>query len=123
MRPIRHGFSRLRNTNDTRYREEDATGEDLRPGLEGRLGSDLDFPSIPSILGMACPLRLQVPRAVYHLTAHGTVRQAIYLDNAERHAFLRLLGREVQQQHWHCYAYCLMRILLSSNIAPQWLSA
>lgn len=57
---------------------------------------------------MARPLRLQFPGAVYHLTAHGNARQAIYLDDADRHAFLRLLSREVQQHRWRCYAYCLM---------------
>jgi len=57
---------------------------------------------------MARPLRLQFPGAVYHLTARGNARQDIYLDDTDRHAFLRLLGREVQQQRWYCYAYCLM---------------
>jgi putative transposase len=57
---------------------------------------------------MARPLRLQFPGAVYHLTARGNARQDIYLDDTDRHAFLRLLDRAVQQQGWHCYAYCLM---------------
>lgn len=57
---------------------------------------------------MARPLRLQFPGAVYHLTARGNARQDIYLDDTDRYAFLCLLGREVQQQRWHCYAYCLM---------------
>ena len=57
---------------------------------------------------MARPLRLQFPGALYHLTARGNACQDIYLDATDRHTFLRLLGREVQQHRWHCYAYCLM---------------
>lgn len=44
-----------------------------------------------------------------HLTVRGNARQNIYLDDTDRHAFLRLLGHEVLQQRWQCYAYCLMR--------------
>lgn len=57
---------------------------------------------------MARPLRLEFPGAVYHLTARGNARQAIYEDDADRRRFLRLLGCEVEQQGWLCYAYCLM---------------
>lgn len=57
---------------------------------------------------MARPLRLEFPGAVYHLTARGNARQDIYLDDSDRQRFLGLLGREVQQQVWKCYAYCLM---------------
>jgi len=57
---------------------------------------------------MARPLRLQFPGAVYHLTARGNERQAIFLDDTDRRRFLSLLGREVHQQGWFCHAYCLM---------------
>ena len=57
---------------------------------------------------MARPLRLQFPRAVYHLTARGNARQDIYLDDMDRLAFVRRLGHEVQQQRGACYACCLM---------------
>ena len=57
---------------------------------------------------MARPLRIEFPGAVYHLTARGNARQDIYLDDTDRCTFLDLLQREVQQQHWRCYAYCLM---------------
>jgi putative transposase len=56
---------------------------------------------------MARPLRIQFPGTVYHLTARGKVRQDVLLDDTDRHVFLALLGRVVQQQ-WTCYAYCLM---------------
>ena len=57
---------------------------------------------------MARPLRLEFPGAVYHLTARGNARQDIYLDDSDRRRFLDLLGREIKQQGWKCYAYCLM---------------
>lgn len=46
--------------------------------------------------------------AVYHITARGNARQPIYSDDRDKHRFLDLLGREVHQQAWECYAYCLM---------------
>ena len=57
---------------------------------------------------MARPLRLEFPGALYHLTARGNARQSIFLDDTDRQQFLRLLGREIQQQQWRCYVYCLM---------------
>ncbi len=57
---------------------------------------------------MARQLRLAYAGALYHVTARGNGRQAIYLDDADRTRFLELLGDEVAQQHWRCYAYCLM---------------
>ncbi len=57
---------------------------------------------------MARPLRLEFPSALYHLTARGNARHDIFLDSIDRQAFLDALGREVDQQSWRCYAYCLM---------------
>lgn len=57
---------------------------------------------------MARPLRLEFPGALYHVTARGNARQKIFLDEEDRHRFLDLLGKEVTQQGWFCYAYCLM---------------
>jgi REP element-mobilizing transposase RayT len=57
---------------------------------------------------MARPLRLEYPGAVYHVTARGNAKQAIYLDDEDRARFLGLLAREVGQQGWRCTAYCLM---------------
>lgn len=57
---------------------------------------------------MARPLRLEFPGAVYHLTARGNAQQAVFLDAVDREHFLALFGREIDQQRWHCYAYCLM---------------
>ncbi|XSG85262.1 MAG: REP-associated tyrosine transposase [Methylohalobius sp. ZOD2] len=57
---------------------------------------------------MARPLRIEFPGAVYHITARGNARQDIFLEDSDRRRFLELLGREVEQQRWRCYAYCLM---------------
>ena len=57
---------------------------------------------------MARPLRLTYPGAVYHVTARGNARQAIYRDDADRQAFLSVLADVVMRYHWRCHAYCLM---------------
>ena len=57
---------------------------------------------------MARPLRLEFPGALYHVTSRGNARQKIYLDEEDRRLYLDLLGKEVTQQGWRCYAYCLM---------------
>lgn len=57
---------------------------------------------------MARPLRLEFAGALYHLTARGNVRADIFADNEDRRVFLELLGKEISQQRWRCYAYCLM---------------
>lgn len=57
---------------------------------------------------MTRPLRLEFSGTLYHVTARGNARQKIFLDDGDRHGFLDLLGKEVQQQGWLCYAYCLM---------------
>lgn len=57
---------------------------------------------------MARPLRLEFAGALYHLTARGNARADIFADDEDRGLFLELLGKEISQQGWRCYAYCLM---------------
>lgn len=57
---------------------------------------------------MARPLRLEFAGALYHLTARGDRQEPIFLDDGDRRGFLDLLGKEISQQGWICYAYCLM---------------
>ena len=57
---------------------------------------------------MARSLRLEFVGALYHLTGRGNARQKIFLDEEDRHRFLEFLGKEVEQQGWLLYAYCLM---------------
>jgi hypothetical protein len=47
---------------------------------------------------MARPLRLEFPGALYHVTARGNAREAIYRDAMDRELFLVLLEREIKQQ-------------------------
>jgi REP element-mobilizing transposase RayT len=51
---------------------------------------------------------LEFPGAVYHVTSRGDRREPIFFEDEDREAFLSLLGREVSQQGWRLYAYCLM---------------
>lgn len=57
---------------------------------------------------MARPLRLEFPGALYHLTARGNGRNAIFADDEDREVFLACLGEVVARYGWLCYAYCLM---------------
>ncbi len=57
---------------------------------------------------MARPLRLEFPGAVYHITARGNARQPIVADDPDRQHYVDTLAREVAQQSWRCYVWCLM---------------
>jgi len=57
---------------------------------------------------MARPLRLEFSGAVYHVTARGNARETIFADDRDRQHFVDLFAQEVEQQHWRCYAWCLM---------------
>ena len=57
---------------------------------------------------MARPLRIQFEGAIYHITSRGNARQEIFLDDADRRAFLEALAEAVDRFGWICHAYCLM---------------
>ena len=57
---------------------------------------------------MARPLRLEFSGACYHVTARGNRREAIFRDDSDRLRFIDLLAKEVGQQGWILYAFCLM---------------
>lgn len=57
---------------------------------------------------MAGPLRLELAGGLYHITARGDGREAIYLDDADRIDWLALLGEVCTRFQWRCLAYCLM---------------
>jgi len=57
---------------------------------------------------MARPLRIEFPGALYHVTARGDRRDAIYLRERDQRLFLQLLGQTCERMNWACYAYCLM---------------
>jgi REP element-mobilizing transposase RayT len=57
---------------------------------------------------MARPLRIEYEGALYHVTSRGNAQQAIFLDDADRTAFLEVLTDVVERFGWLCHAYCLM---------------
>lgn len=57
---------------------------------------------------MARPWRIQFPNALYHVTARGNNRQAIYLSDSDRADFLELLSRSHQRFSLEILAFCLM---------------
>jgi putative transposase len=57
---------------------------------------------------MARPLRIEIPAALYHVTSRGDRREAIYVADADRRYWLKLLGEVCERFNWQCHAYCLM---------------
>ncbi|MBS4097912.1 MAG: transposase [Sulfuricella sp.] len=57
---------------------------------------------------MTRPLRLEFPGAIYHVTARGNARAAIFLDDEDRSLFLAVLSECVKRFGWLGHAYCLM---------------
>jgi len=57
---------------------------------------------------MARPLRIGFEGALYHVTSRGDARRDIFLDDADRVAFLEILDDVVSRFGWLCHAYCLM---------------
>jgi REP element-mobilizing transposase RayT len=57
---------------------------------------------------MARPLRVEFLGGVYHVTARGNARAAIFLTDADRWLFLELLAHTIDRFHWRRHAYCLM---------------
>ena len=58
--------------------------------------------------GMARPLRLEFPGAVYHVLSRGHERSNIYRDNVDREKFLALLATISRDEQWVIHAYCFM---------------
>ncbi|MEX0729921.1 MAG: hypothetical protein WED00_03870 [Aquisalimonadaceae bacterium] len=52
------------------------------------------------------------------MTARGDRREAIYEDDEDREAFLRVLGEVVADFNWVCHAYCLMTNHLALSRSP-----
>jgi putative transposase len=57
---------------------------------------------------MSRPLRLDHAGAVWHVTCRGNEKQAIFRDDEDRRALLRLFGRVVRVLRWRIHAYVLM---------------
>lgn len=52
--------------------------------------------------------RLNLPHAHYHVYARGNNRGSLFVDDADRLLYLRLLGKTVSRDEWRCLEYCLM---------------
>lgn len=57
---------------------------------------------------MARPIRVEYPDAVYHVTARGNERKAIYRDDADRQRYLETVEEAVERFGLVIHAYCLM---------------
>src|SRR2546427_8151537 len=54
-------------------------------------------------------LRVEYPGAMYHVMSRGDQRDDIFLDDVDRHDFLKTLAEACQKTAWEVHAYCLMR--------------
>lgn len=57
---------------------------------------------------MVRPLRIEFPGALYHVCSRGDHCAPIYLDDADRLAWLGLLGEVCERFGFKVYAFCLM---------------
>ena len=57
---------------------------------------------------MARPLRIELAGGLYHVTARGDRREAIYRDDADRNAWLTLFGEVCERFNWRCHGWCQM---------------
>ena len=58
--------------------------------------------------GMARPLRLELPDALWHVTARGNERKPVFRDEHDYETFLDVLGAVVARFGWRLHAYVLM---------------
>src|SRR5436305_187226 len=54
-------------------------------------------------------VRVELADARYHIMSRGDRRQGIFLDDVDRHDFVKTLGETCQKTGWQVHAYCLMR--------------
>jgi REP element-mobilizing transposase RayT len=52
--------------------------------------------------------RAEYPGAMYHLMCRGDRREDIFLDDIDRHDFIKTLAEACQKTGWQTHAYCLM---------------
>ena len=57
---------------------------------------------------MARPLRIEYPGAYYHISARGTAKGLIFLDEADRKGFLSYCATAASRYAAVIHAYCLM---------------
>ena len=54
-------------------------------------------------------MRVEYPGAIYHVMSRGDRREDIYLDDVDRHDFLKTLAEACQKTDWQVQGSCLMR--------------
>lgn len=54
-------------------------------------------------------VRVQFPGALYHVMSRGDQRDDIFLDDVDRHDFIKTLAEACQKTDWQVHAFCLMR--------------
>ncbi len=64
--------------------------------------------AMPYRSGMARPLRIELAGGLYHVTSRGDGHEAIFLEDADRQAWLDLLGQVCKRFNWVCHAWCQM---------------
>ena len=57
---------------------------------------------------MARPLRIEFAGALYHVTSRGDGREAIYVQDQDRHVWLEVLGHVWERFNGVVHAYCQM---------------
>ena len=57
---------------------------------------------------MARPLRPEAAGRVFHLTARAAWGRELFIGDADRSDFLKLLARVARRYGWQCLAWCLM---------------
>jgi REP element-mobilizing transposase RayT len=53
--------------------------------------------------------RVEYAGALYHVMSRGDRREDIFLDDVDRHDFIKTLAESCQKTSWQVHAYCLMR--------------
>jgi hypothetical protein len=57
---------------------------------------------------MARPLRIELAGASYFVTTRSSGEESVYADDADREAFVELIGRVCGRFGWLCYGYALL---------------
>ncbi len=57
---------------------------------------------------MARPLRIEFPGALYHVLGRGNQKQDVFLDDEDRHVYLKRVQRYKEEIGFFLYAYVLM---------------
>jgi len=57
---------------------------------------------------MARKPRAEAAGAFHHVFAHAVHGERLFVDDRDRHRYLRMLGRETVRREWRTLAYCLL---------------